>query len=28
MNRSLLGEGLREIAAVRRRVGHSGMPRV
>jgi CBS domain-containing protein len=28
LNRSLLGDGLREIAAVRRRVGNFGMPRV
>jgi CBS domain-containing protein len=28
LNRSLLGEGLREIAAVRRRVANFGMPRV
>ncbi|MCT7660089.1 putative nucleotidyltransferase substrate binding domain-containing protein [Mycobacterium deserti] len=28
LNRSLLGDGLREIAAVRRRVGDFGMPRV
>ena len=28
LNRSLLGDGLREIAAVRRRVGNFGIPRV
>jgi CBS domain-containing protein len=28
LNRSLLGDGLREIAAARRRVGNFGMPRV
>jgi CBS domain-containing protein len=28
LNRSLLGDGLREIAAVRRRVGNFGMPRI